>query len=277
MVLAPVGLALPWGEVSSRERSESFRLGLTPVILDEQIQLLQGWRDDLAVRLQRPVEMLRRTSYEEIVGLLRGGGLDAAWLCGYPYVVHGDDLRLVAAPVHRGRTLYRSYIISRRPGEGLISLQHQVFAFADPDSNSGWLYPNYRLVEAGHDPLSFFQRTFFTWSHRKVIHAVASGLADGGAVDGYVYETLRCHEPDWFQGIHIVERSPAFGFPPLVAAGALDEKTVRLFRQALVGMHRDEEGRRILEALSLDRFREVDRSHYDAIRRMAVRVEAALQ
>ncbi len=252
-----------------------FKLGLTPVILDERIQLLRGWREDLETRLQRPVEMLRRTSYEEIVNLLRAGGLDAAWLCGYPYVVHADELRLVASPLYRGKPLYRSYIIAGAPTNGLESLEGGVFAFADPDSNSGWLYPTYRLMEGGHDPDTFFSRTFFTWSHRKVIHAVAVGLADGGAVDGYVYETLERHEPDLVRRLHIVERSPAFGFPPLVAAAGLDKQTFKAFREALTGMEDDEEGRRILDGLNLDGFGEADGSDYDDIRRMTARVEAA--
>jgi phosphonate transport system substrate-binding protein len=37
-----------------------------------------------------------------------------------------------------------------------------VFAYSDPDSNSGFLYPQYRLIMQGENPVSFFSRTFFT-------------------------------------------------------------------------------------------------------------------
>src|SRR3546814_17815459 len=58
--------------------------------------------------------------------------------------------------------------------------------------------------------------SFFTFAHRNVVQAVAAGLADGGAVDGYVWDTIIAQFPAWASGAHKVWQSPEYGFPPLV-------------------------------------------------------------
>ena len=62
-----------------------------------------------------------------------------------------------------------------------------MFAYADPHSNTGYLVPRHEIRRNGGDPKTFFKRTFYTWSHRKLIDAVAAGLVQGGNVDSYVW------------------------------------------------------------------------------------------
>ena len=78
-------------------------------------------------------------------------------------------------------------------------------AFSDPDSNSGSLVTAY-LAARKETPDRFFSQTLFTWGHRNVIRAVASGLAASGSVDGYVYEVLRETEPDLVSATRIVHQ-----------------------------------------------------------------------
>src|SRR5690606_11769052 len=125
----------------------------------------------------------------EIVDLLLRGQIDAAWICGYPYVLNSTQLRLVAVPQYRGTPLYRSYLIvpdSDKKTEAITQLEGKVFAYSDPLSNSGFLIPRTELLAQHGDPSACIHESFFTFSHRNVVQAVATGLADGGAVDGYV-------------------------------------------------------------------------------------------
>ena len=48
--------------------------------------------------------------------MLLAGQIDAAWICGYPYVRHRDDFALLAVPIWRGQPLYQSYLIGRPTG-----------------------------------------------------------------------------------------------------------------------------------------------------------------
>lgn len=247
------------------------RIGLTAVFLDDQVGLLARWRGYLSARLDRPVELVQRRAYREIVEQLAQGRLDCAWLCGYPYLRHRDFLRLLAVPVYRGRPLYQSYLIVPARDTGtrcLADLAGKVFAYSDPDSNSGYLYVQHRLREAGLTADGHFRRTFFTWAHSKVVDAVRTRLADGGAVDGYVWDVLDSHRPDWTAQTRIVEKSPEFGFPPFVAAAGTDPVASAQLQQALLGMSSDEAGRALLRELHLDGFALADAELYSGIEAM---------
>jgi phosphonate transport system substrate-binding protein len=61
-----------------------FRLGLTPVFLDNDADALFRLRGALEGAIARPVAFLQRRTYAEVTGLLLSGEVDAAWLCGTP-------------------------------------------------------------------------------------------------------------------------------------------------------------------------------------------------
>jgi phosphonate transport system substrate-binding protein len=235
----------------------TIRIGLTPVFLDDQSAFLNTWRIYLERHLARPVEFVQRGSYREILELLRDGKLDFAWLCGYPYVRNHNRIRLVAVPLYRGEPLYHSYLIvpaSDTKTLSLADLSGKIFAFSDPDSNSGHLYPEYLLAKKSTQPAAFFAKSFYTWSHRKVVQAVAAGLAQGGAVDGYVWDTLSRTHPELTSRTRIVTESPQFGFPPIVASRAVSRRDMKAFQSVLFSMADDDEGAFLLDKLNLNGF-----------------------
>ncbi|MDZ7663340.1 PhnD/SsuA/transferrin family substrate-binding protein [Thiohalophilus sp.] len=247
------------------------RIGLTPVILDDQSRFLRRWRDWLEQQFTREVQFVQRPRYRDITGLLLRHELDAAWVCGYPYIAHAEQLRLLAVPVYRGEPRYHSLIIRGRQHDSIKRAEDLAgfsFAFSDPDSNSGYLYPMYRLREALTRQPDFFRRTFFTWGHRNTIEAVAAGLADAGAVDSYVWETLQRRHPEYAEQAVVVERSPAFGFPPLVTHVDTPPQIHQRLAEVLLRMHEDDEGRVLLEQLALDRFVAGQPDQYAGIHRM---------
>ncbi|MFZ5462098.1 MAG: PhnD/SsuA/transferrin family substrate-binding protein [Pseudomonadota bacterium] len=256
---------------------EPIRVGLTPVFLDDQVAFLNRWRDYLELRLARPVEFVQRGSYREIMDLLRGDKLDVAWVCGYPYVRNRRALRLMAVPLFNGRPLYQSYLIvpaSDGVTRSLLDLRGKVFAFSDPDSNSGYLYPTYRLLQANERNDTFFGKSFFTWAHRKVVEAVAARVANGGAVDSYVWETLARFHPTLTDKTRIVEKSPEFGHTPFGARATLPRATFAAFQQSLLRMGDDPDGRALLGQLNLDGFVPGQEALFDGIEQMAKAVAA---
>lgn len=253
------------------EADVPIRIGLTPVFLDDQTAFVNAWRVYLENHLKRPVVFVQRASYREITDLMRSGKLDFAWLCGYPYVRNKQTMNLLAVPVYQGKPLYRSYLIvpaSDRQTRSIADLRGKVFAFSDPDSNSGYLVPTHELHRLQEKPGTFFSKTFFTWSHRKVVEAVAAGLAQGGAVDGYVWDTLALQHPELTARTRIVMKSAEFGFPPFVAGKAVAPADTAAMRKALIAMPRDEEGQKLLQNLHLDGFVAGDEHMFDSIARM---------
>jgi len=250
------------------ESAREVTLGLTPVFLTNDLELLSTLRAYLTSALGQPVKPVQRRTYEEITTLLVSGQLDAAWICGYPYVAFRAQLGLVAAPVWRGQPLYQSYIIARAddPAGSIEELRGRVHAFSDPNSNSGYLVTTALLARSGIRPENFFSRVFFTYAHRNVVRAVASGLADSGSVDGYVWEVMAEAEPELTRGTRIVRKSEWLGFPPIaVPAEAIDTPQTRALQRALTQMDQTENGRIVLDYLRLDGFTRVSPSLYDPI------------
>lgn len=255
-----------------RATEEAVRIGLTPVFLDDQMSFLNDWRSWLEAKLGSAVSFVQRGNYREVVDLLRAGKLDFAWICGYPYVRYRHELKLVAVPLWRGEPYYRSYLIvpaDDTQTASLSELRGKVFAYSDPDSNSGFLYPHYLLTSSGENPTHFFSRTFYTWAHRKVVEAVGVALADGGAVDGYVWETLAEVRPELTARTRIIERSGPFGHPPFVARGDIPPAALERLRKVLLAMATDPAGEALLGRLRLDGFTAGASALFDDIARMA--------
>jgi phosphonate transport system substrate-binding protein len=275
-----VATAAACGGAAAREvpAPSALRIGLTPVFLDNQVNFLNLWRRYLEDRLQRPVQLVQRGSYRDIVVLLLQDQLDFAWLCGYPFVRNERRLRLLAVPLYRGAPLYQSYLIvpsGDAASTALLDLRGKVFAYSDPDSNSGHLYTLYSLKQLRQPPSTFFAKAFFTWGHRKVVDAVAVGLAQGGAVDGYVWDTLALRHPELTARTRIVDRSPVFGFPPFVARADVGEPDFKAMQGVLLRMRDEAQGAELLAWLNLDGFQAGTPALYDSVRAMARVVDPA--
>jgi len=267
LLLASLGLPCA---LARAESAPHIVFGITPVILDEQAQFIASWQRYLEAHLGMPVRFVRRGNYREILALLLDGQLDFAWLCGYPYVRQRSRLALTATPVYQGAPLYRSYLIVGNEDQTtrtIADLHGKVFAYSDPDSNSGWLTPQVELKRLGQTSAQFFSKAFFTWSHRKVIESVDAGLAHGGSVDGYIWDALAKLHPERVRSTRVAWRSAFSGFPPVVAGpGAASGLRFRM-RKVLLGMQHDMEGRSLLARLNLDGFDSTSESLYDSIER----------
>lgn len=265
LAVAPAGWSKP---------ASTLRFGITAVFLYDRLRMLARWRSYLEAATGARVEFVQRGAYSPIVDGLRAGQIDFAWICGYPYVLHASELRLIAVPVWRGRPLYQSYLIAGAKSEAasLADLRARSFAFSDPLSNSGYLYIRYLLAQQKLRVEDYFRRSFFAHSHQNVVEAVAEGLAEGGAVDGYVWEVLAEVRPALVAGTRLLQRSPDFGFPPIVAAAHVDAATRKTMQRALLAMHESPEGRAVLGELRLDRLEGGSPRLFDSIQRMAVAI-----
>ncbi len=236
---------------------QPLRVGMTPAFLNDQLALLEVWRDYLQHRLKRPVEFVQRDRYRETMDLLQQHKLDFAWVCDYPYVAMGNEVKLLAVPVNQGKPIYRSYLIVPAKDthtRSIADLKGAVFAYADPLSNTGYLVPRFDIKQAGYDPGTFFRRTFFTWSHRKAIEAVASGLVQSAAVDSYVWDSLSKVNPGLAARTRVVKQSEPFGFPPFVAHRSVGQADFDAMRAALLDMSKKPAGQSLLAKLNLDGF-----------------------
>ena len=235
----------------------ALRLALSVVMLAEQQEMLLRWQNYLASHLHRPVVLVQRRSYREMIDGLAAGRIDAGWICSGPHLLYPQAQRLLAVPIWQGKPMYQSYLIvpkSDTHTQSLTDLRGKIFAYSDPESNSGYLIPNLAVLRLGANPKTFFSKTLFTYSHRKSVLAVADGLVQGASVDSYVYTQLARFQPDLIARTRVVSQSPDYGFPPFVASNHLPDAELYRLRAVLLAMTDDAEGRALLMYIGLDGF-----------------------
>lgn len=266
---AALGLTL--ASAGSKADATQVRIGLTAVILADQAAFLARWSDFLAARVGVPVVFVARDSYQSILDLLFSEQIDAAWICGYPYVRLQDQLRLLAVPVYQGAPLYQSYLIrtlgSASKIHGWSDLKQRVLAYSDPLSNSGWLVAQAQLRAAGLGAQDL-KRTFFTHGHRNVAEAVASGLAHAGCIDGYVWETMQLQKLASVAKTQVIWKSEFYAFPPIVVRHGDKNAATAALGQTLLGMSDEAQGQELLRALNLNGFVKPAPALFDSIREL---------
>ncbi|MES9991623.1 MAG: phosphate/phosphite/phosphonate ABC transporter substrate-binding protein [Candidatus Thiodiazotropha sp.] len=255
------------------------RFGLTAVVPTENLRFLDQWSHYLEDKIGRKVEFVQRKSYREVMDLLESGGIEFAWICGYPYIQSRDtdSLQLLAVPIYRGSPRYHSYIIVHEssPYKRFSDLKGKSFAFSDPDSNSGFLYPLALMAKKDEKPESFFRQTFFTFNHAETVQAVAEQVADGGAVDSYIWEYIAVFQPHITEKTRIIRKSQSFGFPPIVYRPGVDARMVKQMKLTLENMDEDVSGKELLNRLKLDGFGHYTDSLFNEIRALEHTVQSA--
>jgi phosphonate transport system substrate-binding protein len=220
-------------------------------------------------RLGRPVEMVQRANYEEINRLLETGQVEVAFVCTGAYISGSREfgMEVLVAPEINGAMSYASWLIvpADSQAQDLADLRGMTFAFTDPLSFTGRMYPTYLVNQLGESPDSFFGRVFYTYSHDAAIEAVADGLADGAAVDNLIYQYLIQREPELEGRLRIIHRSPPFGMPPVVVSPSIRPQLKAELLELFLKMGDDLAGSAALDILGIDRFSEINTSAYDTV------------
>jgi phosphonate transport system substrate-binding protein len=129
-----------------------------------------------------PVKLFTPADYDGVIQGLLGGTLDFAWLGASAYAkVYLTDPEAVDVMLTKqnvdGTTGY--YAIGfARADSGITSMEEakgKVFAFADPNSTSGYLVPAAELAEALGPLDQYFAEVKFSGGHEQSIVGVANG------------------------------------------------------------------------------------------------------
>jgi phosphonate transport system substrate-binding protein len=232
--------------------------------------------DYIGEKLGRDVQFIQRKTYSEINKLLGVGQIDLAFICSGPYAAGKEiyDFELIATPRVQKSHFYQSYLIVNKASQfkKLEDLRGRVFAFTDPDSNTGKLVPTYWLFEMKEQPETYFSKTIYTYSHDNSILAVAKALVDGAAIDGLIWEYYHQKDPAFTSRTRIIRKSEPYGIPPIVASKHLSPELKDRIRQLFLSMHNDPKGQKILAELMIDKFIAPKDEWYDSIRQMDLKI-----
>lgn len=231
----------------------------------------------LEQKMGRQIKIIDRQTYAQINLLLQHKRVDAAFVCGGPYVQGRTafGLELLVVPQVKGGTHYHSVVIVNAASElqRFEQLKGKTFAFMDPNSNTGKIAPTYLLARRGETPASFFGKQIYTYAHDKSILAVAQGVVDAAAVDSLILDNAIARDKGLAARVREIWRSPPYGIPPVAVRPGLDQQTKDLFKRTLLTAHTDGDAKPILKGMGVDRFVLGQDSAYDSIREMKLWIE----
>lgn len=249
-------LALPLLALPAAARAQDWRAGVKELRFG--ISSAENERDAIArfeplsayiqATLGVPMRVFRSTDYAGVVEGLNARHLDAASMGPANYALANKVMGPRIAPFARsldaeGGDGYFSVVFVKAdsPFRTLDDLKGRSFAFADPNSASGYAFPNYHLKKAGYDPAKHFSRTGFSGSHEMSVIAVLNGTFDAaptfwtsearGNIQRMVEKRMI---PEG--AVRIIWKSPRIPGSPWVIRTELPEALRREFAAAIMAM-----------------------------------------
>lgn len=264
-------------DAPSEPNNKLLRVAIAGVLSPSKtLESYQGLLNYMGQKLGQRVTMVLKPTYAEINDLIRGERVDLAIICSLAYIKGNQDfgMELLVVPQIHGDTVYYSYLIVARDSGSLSlkDLRGGSFAFTDPWSNSGHLVPTYQLLLLGETPASFFARYIYTYSHDNSIKIVPDKLVDGAAVDSLVYDRLVAKDPELASETKIIARWGPYGIPPIVIGPTVDPQLKQQLQDFFLDLHKSDEGMKILNNLSVDKFVLGADEDYDSIREMKAKL-----
>jgi len=228
--------------------------------------------DYVSKKIGRKIVYKQRKTYREVNDLLSRQDLDFAFICSGAYVEAKKefDAQILAVPQIGQKTEYYGYIIVRKTSNlsEFEDLKDHSFAFTDPLSNTGCIYPAYLVKVLDPTGGKFFSRVIFTYAHDNSIQAVASGIVDAAGVSGLIFDYIQKIHPEKTAALKILKKSMPFGMPPVVVNPKIDPNLKTRLQKIFLDMGDDTEGRAILFPLGIERFVPGNDSEYGFIRAM---------
>ncbi|NLC27188.1 MAG: phosphate/phosphite/phosphonate ABC transporter substrate-binding protein [Campylobacteraceae bacterium] len=252
-------------------------LGLTGTVFKDDLENFKRLEKYLENQTSFDVTIIFSKTYAQAISLIENKSVDVAYICSSTFtkLEQNKTGQLLAIPIVDGSNQYYSYIITKKDATygRLEDFKDKIFAFTDPDSNSGSIAPKYYLHEKGIDERSYFHKTLYTFEHGESIKAVLEGFVDGASVDNIVYNSFLRKYPETKKRIKVIQTLGPFSNSPIAVREGLDERIFKALQKAFVNMHENKEGQAILEKLSLDRFDLPFDNDYNPIRHMIETIE----
>ena len=193
------------------------------------------------------------TSYAAVIEAMGAGKVDVGWLATFSYVLAHDKygVELLLVVQRFGSPFYRGQIMVRADSgiQDLAGLKGKNFAYVDPASTSGHLYPKTLLLSEGFDPKRFFNKTVFVGSHNAVVLSIYKGEVEGGAAYEGSRAAVAKSFPDIYDKIKVIAYTKEIPNDTVSVRKELSEKLKIKIREGLKKVSRSTEGSKTLKKL----------------------------
>lgn len=266
LTVGSVGLAGCSGVLGNDERTLTF--GIIPA--EDNIDVVEQWGpvgDHLQAETDVELEFFEATDYSGIIEAMANDNVDLAWFGPFSYVLAyeraGCEAMLIWQDRDTGEAEYRSFLVTHHDDVGGIAdMDGMTIAYSDPASTSGYLIPNYMMLQEGIDPDEHFAEESFAGGHASAQIALANEQVDVAAAASFIYQNMVDDgeiDPDYNQ---VVRESDPIPRGPI----ALHPDISDALREDLVDAFLSFDDEEALERLDAAGWIEADDSDYDIIR-----------
>ncbi|BEG77048.1 phosphate/phosphite/phosphonate ABC transporter substrate-binding protein [Achromobacter xylosoxidans] len=257
------------GATPALAASDTLTIGLIPAedaqaMIESSKQVIEQLQQQTGMKVKPFVA----TDYNGIIEALRARKLDVAYLGPFSYVLAASvadvEAFSVAVTKKSGKSAYKSMIVVRADSglDSLDALRNHTFAFVDPSSASGHLFPKAGLQQAGYDPEKLFSRVVFSGSHDASLLAVANKKVDAAAVADRIYASAIAKGQLRQDELKVVWTSRDIPESPMVWRKDLDPAVKDKVAKALAGIKNVPWG----DQGMLDGFQATNDAAYDVVR-----------
>jgi phosphonate transport system substrate-binding protein len=220
------------------------------------------------------------TSYAAQVEAMCSGSVDVGFFaplqmtlllskgCGTPVIsaLRKDDSGQLA-------TTYKSQILVKADSgiNDINGLKGKKFAFVDPLSASGFVYPTLVIKnKTGQEPKTFFSSTIFAGGHPQAALAVYQGTVDGAATFIDARDTLVNTTPDIKTKTKVIDTAGPIPNDGVAVAKGFPDEVTKQVKQALIDYSKKDDGKKVFTALfQWDGMQEIGPSFYDDMKAAA--------
>src|SRR5918992_4187384 len=236
------------------------RVGFVPAEDAQQVmQNAQPIVDILQKRLGMEIQPFVAADYTGVVEALRVNKLDIAFLTPASYVLAKNEanIKVVLKSERKGIPSYYAAIITRADSgiKTLDDLRGKTFAFGDPLSTTGNIFPRKMFKERGIDPVRDFKQILYSGGHDATVLAVLNGKVDAGATYANSPDSQDSAWSRYLKNPGDVKKIRAIAFSEpipadnLVINANLDAEIAKKVELTFLELSRDANGKKMLRDL----------------------------
>ena len=267
-----------FGCAGSEKQRRVLRVGFVPSENVQQVtQNAQPIVEILQKRLGLEVQAFVATDYTGVVEALRADKLDIAFLSPASYVLAKSEanVKVVLKSHRKGSASYYAAIITHADTgiRTLADLRNKTFAFGDPLSTTGHIFPRKMFKENGMDPTKDFKNVIYSGGHDATVLAVLNRKVDAGATfanftDGKDAAWIQyLKDPEEQKRIRAIAYSEQIPADNLVMNARIDAALAKKVEEVFLDLSQDPGGKKMFRDLyQIDGFVPATDQDYESVR-----------
>lgn len=210
--------------------------------------------------------------YEKSIKKLRDGDIDAGIFGSAPAFISFKEgiAEPIARPEVRKSSVYYGYWLTLKES-GLKKIEDfkgKRFAYVDPYTSAGYLFPRAAIKEKGFDPDNFFGTVKYSKTHEAAIQMLLNGSVDGCAAKDTAYKKFIDTNIELKDRLNIIEVAGPFPERTLTISRRVDEGIRKKIKETMLKMDSDPEGKKVLTETGRSRYVETTSDDFAAIEKI---------